>query len=154
MVAAAKRKTNAFSLVAGHLIPAALFISIGFAFMVDQRPVLSVENTYGVATPSKVKELDRLRIEWTTIRHRVCQGVSSREIIDSTGTVHRFTPVLSPRGERVGPDRWVSYVGVPVRAAWGPAIYRVTVTYDCGWSHKIIRLKAQIPDVHFEIVPN
>lgn len=154
MVAAAKRKTNMFSLVAGHIIPAAVFISLGLAFMVDQRPVISIENTRGTASPYKVKEFGTLKIEWSTIRNRVCDGVSSREIIDSTGTVHRFTSVLSPHGSKIGYDSWVSYIGLPVKVAWGPAIYRVTVTYNCGWSHKIIPLRVKIPDVYFEIVPN
>lgn len=123
------------------------------AYEYDQVPAIKVETLRGVADPAKVTEAGTLTIRWSAERTSICPATIAREIVDSANTVFRIDRVSGPTSSTLGYDEWVMTLTVPPAAAWGRAIYRSSIQYDCGFTHGFWPLIIHSPEVPFEIVP-
>lgn len=134
------------------VVPAVVF-SVYTLIVLDRVPAIEVETLRGRAVPPVVKEAGDLTIQWSAERRHVCPATIAREIVDSANTVFRLDRVSGPTSFTTGFDEWSSTIRIPPAAAWGRAIYRSSIQYNCGWSHAIFPLIIESPEVPFEIVP-
>lgn len=140
-----------------HVLPwgvVPLLVLSAYALIaIDRVPAIDVATLRGIATPHIVKEAGSLTIKWSAERRHVCPATIAREIVDSANTVFRLDRVSGPTSTTTGHDEWALTVKVPPAAAWGPARYRSSIQYNCGWTHSIVPLIIHSPEVPFEIVP-
>jgi len=125
----------------------------GLAIIYDRRPVIDVATLAGKPVVAYVPELEDLIIEWRAFRYRTCPTTITTEIVDSTKSVHRQDAQSGPFSGTLGHDAWRAHRMVPRKAAWGPAKYRATVQYHCGWTHETFPLVIHTPEIEFVIGP-
>lgn len=140
-------------IVKRNFMPAIVTLVIFGAVIWDRRPVIDESTLEGHAIPPIVREAGTLTIEWSAYRYRSCSTIVAREIVDSARTVHRLDQEIGPYSTTINGDTWRMSIPVPPAAAWGPAKYRSTITYPCGFTLQWWPLVVKSPEIPFEIVP-
>lgn len=95
-----------------------------------------------------------LRIAYVLQRHRQCETVVDRAIIDSRQTRFVLDPLNFATGAGpIGQEQYTSTVHVPAQAALGPAVYRTTSRFSCNALNSIWPIYTPSREVAFVVEP-
>lgn len=116
----------------------------------DRNPPVTV---YSAKAEASVWPGGTLRIGYVLMRHRQCDTMVDRSIIDAAGTRFVLDPMtFATGGGPLGQESYVSTVQIPTQAAEGPARFRTTARFICNAINRLWPIYTPTREVPFDVV--
>lgn len=97
-----------------------------------------------------------VEVEFTVFRSRICQSITQRWLVDSSGTRHSIPSFTIGLSMLAGRETYQRTIQIPVGATLGPAEYYVHLKYQCNLLHRVLswNIEVESPHIRFEVIPN
>lgn len=113
----------------GHLLPAAVAVTVFLVVSAVLDPRMPFTLSEGVVEQQLVRPGDEVKIDWTQIWTRRCRAESVRTIVRADRKVDVYDKAVIEPPAKIGPLQAVAKVKLSSIMPIGPAIYRATVTF-------------------------
>lgn len=132
--------------------PFAVLLASIFNAAIDRVPPIIYERVRALS--DSVPQGGLIRVEFSVLRLRLCDGEVARWLIDSAGVKHSIPSfTIGPR-PLAGLDTYRRTITIPEAAALGQATYQVDLEYSCNLIHRLgWPIEIHSPPIRFEITP-